>query len=249
MVDPSICWWSLDWDEKLIGFNFICKYHWSCKILLCFSFAQLYKLFLRDCLVIASHRCAGENAHAWKITFSSFAVVLRPKETEFWAYSLAVLRCAESVTVRFQVQIRHIATDPEISRINEISAEMWHANLFLLPQKPSRFTFLQRRLLGWFCKWVPFFFVVWRTFSIPTNSTLLLPPAAQRGPAPTVPTDPSSVPRAGCASPASRTWNSTCSSTQVRNCPAHLFLTHSLVIMQLFHSPAKCLRVDFRRIG
>lgn len=59
--------------------------------------------------------------------------------------------------------------------------------------------------------------IVWRTFSIPTNSTLLLPPAAQRGPARTVPTDPSSVPRAGCASPASRTWNNTCSSTQALN--------------------------------
>lgn len=54
-------------------------------------------------------------------------------------------------------------------------------------------------------KWVPFFFVVWRTFSIPTNSTLLLPPAAQRGPAQTAPTDPFSVPRVGCASLASRT--------------------------------------------
>ena len=55
--------------------------------------------------------------------------------------------------------------------------------------------------------WLPSLvcFLDWKMFSIPTNSTLLLPPAAQNGQVPMVQIDLFSVQRVGCDSPVFRT--------------------------------------------
>ena len=60
---------NLDWNENesaLISFVNITE---AAKYSFAFQFAQFFKFFLRDCLLVVNHRYAWENAQAWKMKF------------------------------------------------------------------------------------------------------------------------------------------------------------------------------------